>query len=570
MAIIGIDLGTTNSLACIWKNGSPLIIKNSLGNTITPSVVGVDDNNNIIVGEVAKERLISHPGKTASEFKRTLGTRKIYKVGANGFTSEQLSSLVLKKIKEDAEAFLGEEITEAVISVPAYFDDCRRNATKQAAELSGLKVERLINEPSAAALAYMQKHGFEDGTYMVIDFGGGTLDVSMIDSFDSIMEILAVAGNNQLGGKDINEAVYAHFINENNLDENLLTPEQKASIYKTAEACKIALSDTPMSIMSVNINDKNYTLSLDNNSLIKISHTVFEKIGEPVKRVLRDSHMNIQEVKDIILVGGSCKMPTVAAYIEKLTGRKPCTDIDPDTAICLGAGIFAGMKNRNEDFKDVILTDICPFSLGTAVQDHRTMEQIMDFIIQRNSMLPTSKIHEYYAASNNQTGVHVTIYQGESIVPANNIKLGELELTCPPTPIGEYIASIRLTYDINGLLVVDVTANDKKTYSKVILSENNTMTEKELARCKEQLDKLRLAPSDDEKYRLLIARAERIIEETLSFERLQIVNALMSYKACLAQGNDRDIRIITKKFTRFLDQLEGINTGLNDGDDEEE
>ena len=570
MAIIGIDLGTTNSLACIWKNGSPLIIKNSLGNTITPSVVGVDDNNNIIVGEVAKERLISHPGKTASEFKRTLGTRKTYMVGANGFTSEQLSSLILKKIKEDAEAFLGEEITEAVISVPAYFDDCRRNATKQAAELSGLKVERLINEPSAAALAYMQKHGFEDGTYMVIDFGGGTLDVSMIDSFDSIMEILAVAGNNQLGGKDINEAVYAHFINENNLDENLLTPEQKASIYKTAEACKIALSDTPMSIMSVNINDKNYTLSLDNNSLIKISHTVFEKIGEPVKRVLRDSHMNIQEVKDIILVGGSCKMPTVAAYIEKLTGRKPCTDIDPDTAICLGAGIFAGMKNRNEDFKDVILTDICPFSLGTAVQDHRTMEQIMDFIIQRNSMLPTSKIHEYYAASNNQTGVHVTIYQGESIVPANNIKLGELELTCPPTPIGEYIASIRLTYDINGLLVVDVTANDKKTYSKVILSENNTMTEKELARCKEQLDKLRLAPSDDEKYRLLIARAERIIEETLSFERLQIVNALMSYKACLAQGNDRDIRIITKKFTRFLDQLEGINTGLNDGDDEEE
>jgi molecular chaperone HscC len=569
MAIIGIDLGTTNSLACIWKNGSPLIIKNSLGNTITPSVVGVDDNNNIIVGEVAKERLISHPGKTASEFKRTLGTRKTYQVGANCFTSEQLSSLVLKKIKEDAEAFLGEEITEAVISVPAYFDDCRRNATKQAAELSGLKVERLINEPSAAALAYMQKHGFEDGTYMVIDFGGGTLDVSMIDSFDSIMEILAVAGNNQLGGKDINEAVYSHFINENKLEENLLTPEQKASIYKTAEACKIALSDTPMSIMSVNINDENYTLSLDNNSLIRIAHTVFEKIGEPVKRVLRDSHMNIQEVKDIILVGGSCKMPTVAAYIEKLTGRKPCTDIDPDTAICVGAAIFAGMKNRNEDFKDVILTDICPFSLGTAVQDHRTMEQIMDFIIQRNSMLPTSKIHEYYAASNNQTGVHVTIYQGESIVPANNIKLGELELTCPPTPIGEYIASIRLTYDINGLLVVDVTANDKKTYSKVILSENNTMTEKELARCKEQLDKLRLAPSDDEKYRLLIARAERIIEETLSFERQQIVSALMSYKACLAQGNDRDIRIISKKFTHFLDQLEGINTGLNDGDDEE-
>ncbi len=564
MAIIGIDLGTTNSLACIWRNGSPVLIKNSLGSTITPSVVGVDDSNDIVVGDIAKERLITDPDKTASEFKRTLGTKRTYNVGANIFSSEQLSSLVLKKIKEDAETFLGEEVTEAIISVPAYFDDCRRSATKQAAEMSGLKVERLINEPSAAALAYMQKHGFEDGTYMVIDFGGGTLDVSMIDSFDSIMEILAVAGNNQLGGKDFNEAIYHRFLDENLLDENLLTAEQKASIYKTAETCKIALSSVPMSIMSVNINDKNYTLTLDNNSLIKIAHEVFEKIGEPVRRVLRDSHMNVSEVKDIILVGGSCKMPTVAAYVERLTGRKPCTDIDPDTAICVGAGIFAGMKNRNVDFKDVILTDICPFSLGTDVLDMRTREQIMDFIIQRNSMLPSSKTHEYFAASDNQTELRIVIYQGESIVPSNNIKLGELRLNCPPTPIHEFIASVRLTYDINGILVVDVTTSDKKTHSKVILSESNTMSEEELAKCKSQLDKLRLAPSGEEQYRLLIARAERIIEETLSFERQQITEALLSYKSCLKNGNERDIRIFTKKFKRFLDQIEGKETGLSD------
>ena len=564
MAIIGIDLGTTNSLACIWRNGSPVLIKNSLGSTIPPSVVGVDDSNDIVVGDIAKERLITDPDKTASEFKRTLGTKRTYNVGANIFSSELLSSLVLKKIKEDAETFLGEEVTEAIISVPAYFDDCRRSATKQAAEISGLKVERLINEPSAAALAYMQKHGFEDGTYMVIDFGGGTLDVSMIDSFDSIMEILAVAGNNQLGGKDFNEAIYHRFLDENLLDENLLTAEQKASIYKTAETCKIALSSVPMSIMSVNINDKNYTLTLDNNSLIKIAHEVFEKIGEPVRRVLRDSHMNVSEVKDVILVGGSCKMPTVAAYVERLTGRKPCTDIDPDTAICVGAGIFAGMKNRNVDFKDVILTDICPFSLGTDVLDMRTREQIMDFIIQRNSMLPSSKTHEYFAASDNQTELRIVIYQGESIVPSNNIKLGELRLNCPPTPIHEFIASVRLTYDINGILVVDVTTSDKKTHSKVILSESNTMSEEELAKCKSQLDKLRLAPSGEEQYQLLIARAERIIEETLSFERRQITEALLSYKSCLKNGNERDIRIFTKKFARFLDQIEGKDTGLSD------
>ena len=566
MAVIGIDLGTTNSLACVWKDSRPVMIKNSLGIITTPSVVGVDEDDNIIVGEVARERLISHPGKTASEFKRTLGTKQSYKLGEHSFSPEQLSSLVLNKIKEDAESFLGEKITEAVISVPAYFDDCRRNATKQAAELSGLKVERLINEPSAAALAYMQQHGFEDGTYMVIDFGGGTLDVSMIDSFDSVMEILAVAGNNKLGGKDFNNAIYECFLEENGLTDDSLTAEQKASIYKTAEACKIALSDMPVSIMSVNINDKNYSLKLDNNSLIKIAHTVFEKIGEPVKRVLRDSHMNISEVKEIILVGGSCKMPTVAAYIDKLTGRKPYTGIDPDTAIAVGAGIFAGMKDRNMDFKDVILTDICPFSLGTSVQDRRTMEQIMDFIIQRNSMLPSSKTHDYYAASDNQTSVRVTIYQGESIMPSNNIKLGELILDCPPTPIGEFIASVKLTYDINGILVVDVTTSDKKTSSKVILSESNNMTEEQLARSREQLDKLRLASPEEEKYKLLIARAERIIEETLSFERQVITNALQDYKSCLIAGNDRDIRIMTKKFARFLDQLEGIDTGLADED----
>ena len=568
MAVIGIDLGTTNSLASVWKEGSPVIIRNSLGTTLTPSVVGVDEDNNVVVGEVAKERLISHPEKTASEFKRSMGTKKTYIVGGNSFTPEQLSSLVLNKIKEDAQAFLGEEITEAVISVPAYFDDCRRNATKQAAEMSGLKVERLINEPSAAALAYMQKHGFEDGTYMVIDFGGGTLDVSMIDSFDSVMEILAVAGNNQLGGKDFNTAIYKHFLKENGLAEDSLTAEHKASIYKSAEACKIALSDIPMSIMSVNISDKSYTLNLDNNSLIKICHEVFEKIGEPVKRVLRDSHMNINEVKDIILVGGSCKMPTVAAYLERLTGRKPCTDINPDTAIAVGAGIFAGMKDRNKDFKDVILTDICPFSLGVAVQDERTKEVIMDFIIQRNSMLPTSKVHDYYAASENQTGVRLRIYQGESIIPSNNIKLGELEFKCPPTKLNGFIVSMRLTYDINGILVVDATSNDKKTYSKVILSESNTMSEEELARRKEELNKLRLAPPDDEKYQLLIARAERIIEETLSFERRIVSDALMDFKACLANGNERDIRLLSKKFQHFLDQMEGLDTGLYEDDEE--
>lgn len=570
MAVIGIDLGTTNSLACIWKDKDPVVIKNSLGSAFTPSVVGIDDSGNVIVGEVAKERLITHPEKTISEFKRTMGTQTEYTLDDKLFSSELLSSLVLKKLKEDAEAALGEEVTEAIISVPAYFDDYRRSATKQAAEMSGLKVERLINEPSAAALAYMQKNGFEDGTFMVVDFGGGTLDVSIIDSFDSVMEILAVAGNNQLGGKDFNDAIYSAFLLENGIFEDTLTSSEKASIYKTAEMCKIALTDTPISVMSVNIGDEKYSLTLDNNSLIKIAHEVFEKIGDPVRRVLRDSHVNIAELKDIILVGGSCKMPTVAAYIKKLTGRTPCTDIDPDTAIAIGASIFAGMKSRNEEFKDIILTDICPFSLGIAMHDYRTNETIMDFIIQRNSMLPCSKTHKYCAVHDDQIKFTVEIFQGESIIPDKNIKLGELTVPVPPTRANGYLGDVKLTYDINGILVVDVKTNDNQDYSKVILSKSNAMSKAEFEKCKERLDKLRLAPPNNEKQQLLIARAERIIEETLSFERQIIIDSLMNYHMCLKTGNDRDIRTATVRFTKFLNAIEGITDDTADDEPYEE
>ena len=351
MAIIGIDLGTTNSLATVYTEGGVKLIRNALGKALTPSVVGVDDDGNVIVGDVAKERLVTHPDLTAAEFKRTMGTGREYSLGDKKFSSQQLSSIVLRKIVSDAKEFLGEEIEEAVISVPAYFNDKMRVATKQAAELAGIKCERLINEPSAAALAYLHNHEWKDGTYMVVDFGGGTLDVSIIDSFDSVMEIIAVAGNNQLGGKDFNEAIYRHFCETNNLSESDLSSEERAIIYRMAETTKIALSTNPMAVMSVVLNDQKYSLALDSNELIRISHDVFEKIHEPIRKVLKDSRLRPGDLEAIVLVGGSCKMPTVISYIEKVTGIKPCTDIDPDTAIGFGAGIYSGIKSKNADLK---------------------------------------------------------------------------------------------------------------------------------------------------------------------------------------------------------------------------
>ena len=558
MAVIGIDLGTTNSLASVYTESGVKVIPNSLGNKLTPSVVGLDDEGKVIVGEVAKERLITHPERTAAEFKRTMGTDKTYKLGEESFSSQQLSSILLRKIVADAKAHLNEEIDEVVISVPAYFDDKMRTATKQAAEMAGIKCERLINEPSAAALAYLYKHGWKDGTYMVVDFGGGTLDVSIIDSFDSVMEIIAVAGNNHLGGKDINEAIYNHFCLVNNLLDSNLTPEERAIIYRMSETTKIALSTNPLAVMSVCLNDQEYSLTLDNNSLIKIAHESFEKLFEPIKKALKDSRLKPNELEAIVLVGGSCKMPTVASYIEKITGVKPCSDLDPDTAISLGAGVYSGIKTKNQQLKDVVMTDICPFSLGVDCRDMND-DLVMSFIIDRNSMLPCSQIKSYYAIHQNQTEVEFRIYQGESIIPENNIYLGSMSITCPPTNTNEFIATCRMTYDIKGILVIDVTNKEGVTVSKTLVGNNVKLSEKEIATIKAKLDKLRFSDEVDEESQLLVSRAERVIEETLSYERDFLMNALTIFKLTMNKGNTVEKRKAKEDFKKLLDSLEGIS-----------
>lgn len=558
MAIIGIDLGTTNSLASVYTENGVMVIPNSLGNRLTPSVVGLDDDGNVIVGDVAKERLITHPERTAAEFKRTMGTDKTYKLGEEAFSSQQLSSILLRKIVADAKAYLNEDIDEVVISVPAYFDDKMRTATKQAAEMAGIKCERLINEPSAAALAYLYKHGWKDGTYMVVDFGGGTLDVSIIDSFDSVMEIIAVAGNNHLGGKDINEAIYKHFCLVNNLQESSLTSEEKAIIYRMSETTKIALSTNPIAVMSVCLNDKEYSLSLDNNTLIKIAHESFERLFEPIKKALKDSRLKPTDLEAIVLVGGSCKMPTVASYIEKITGVKPCSDIDPDTAISVGAGVYSGIKRKNQQLKDVVMTDICPFSLGVDCHDVND-DIVMSFIIDRNSMLPCSQIKSYYAIHDNQTEVNFRIYQGESIIPENNIFLGSLSIACPPTNRNAFIATCRMTYDINGILVIDVTNKDNVTVSKTLVGNNVKLTEKEIETIKARLDNLRFSDDVDEESQLLISRAERVIEETISYERDFLMNALGVFKLTMNKGNTVEKRNAKEGFKNLLDQLEGLS-----------
>lgn len=560
MAIIGIDLGTTNSLAVCWKNDKPVLIRNSFNETSTPSVVGYDkENETYVVGAVANERLITHPNDTISEFKRCMGQNMEFMLNNRKETSVSLSSYVLKKIKEDAEAFLGEEVDEAIISVPAYFNDKARSDTKLAAELAGLRVDRLINEPSAAALSYLYSNGFEDQTLLIIDFGGGTLDVSLVETFDNIIEILAVAGNNELGGKDFNEVIAEYFCKQSGLVMDALRLQDKALIYKIAEKAKIQLSKSMSTIMTATIEGKDYSVSIDNNKLIKLCSSIFSKIKAPIDKVLRDARTTIDDIDDIVLVGGSSKMPTVRAFIKEVTGKAPNTNVNPDTAIALGAGIFAEIKNRNMDLKDIIMTDICPFSLGVATCDSMTGDIITEFIINRNSSLPCTRQKTFYTMSPMQESIRIQIYQGESIVVSKNLCLGELMIDLAHPTKEKQMITIKMSYDINGILIVDVEDKDGHIGDKVFMSKDTDLSPEEINKMRERIKAASILGREEEKNALLIARAERVFEESLEQERQIILAFLMQFKASLTSNSLKAINEAYTKLKDLLDNIEGRN-----------
>lgn len=417
MAIIGIDLGTTNSLVSVFRDGKIELIPNSVGEYLTPSVVSFGDNGEIFVGKIAKEMLVTRPDRTFCEFKRNLGTNYNYTVDGTNYKAEELSALVLRKLKEDAESYLGETVTEAVISVPAYFNDDKRCATKNAGRLAGLKVERLINEPSAVALKHHTLNGDMEN-FIVFDFGGGTLDVSLVEAYDNMVEIRAVAGDNYLGGKDFNEAIAEYFYN-NFVPREKLNAQEQSVVLKEAERLKIALSSKNQASRTFYIKGKEYTLSMSNQELIHTAAYLFKKMSEPIKKVLNDSKMSWDEIDSIILVGGSSKMPVVKQYISSISEVPVIMDENPDESIALGVGMAATIKERMGGFKDLILSDICPFSLGVEI-----VGGVFSPIIERNDTLPCSKSGYYITIKDYQEKLEFNIYQGESMVAKENLQIG--------------------------------------------------------------------------------------------------------------------------------------------------
>lgn len=561
MSIIGIDLGTTNSVVSCFIEDKAVVIPNRLGDHLTPSIVSIDENEQIFVGKIAKERQLTHPECTAAVFKRNMGSKKEYKLGNKTFLPEELSSFVIRSLKEDAEVYLNQTIEEAVISVPAYFNDAQRKATKRAGELAGLKVERLINEPTAAAIAYGLHERKINTKFLIFDLGGGTFDISILELYKNVMEVRGVAGDNFLGGEDFTQVIINLFVKANNLDIEQLDYKVLASLKKQAEIAKRAFSKDKIVNMTCKINDEILEHKIKIDEYERACQPLLTRLRRPIERALSDASIKIKEIDAIVLVGGGTKLPTIRSFVAKLFGRLPSSGIDPDETVAVGAAIQAAMKERNSSIKEIVLTDVCPYTLGTniSVQRANGYYEPGHFcpIIERNTIIPVSRVERLYTVHENQKRLSVEILQGESRLAKDNIYLGELEVAVPSGAAGEQAIDVRYTYDINGILEVEVTVISTGVKKRMVIEKNpGYMSQEEIEERLNDLSYIKIHPRDKEENKLLLARGERLYEESIGEIRSAIAKAMEWFEAILDKQDEHEIEEAAKEVQELFKEIE--------------
>ena len=461
---VGIDLGTTNSVVSVLEGGDPVVIPNAEGSRTTPSVVAFSNDGEVLVGEVAKRQAITNPDRTIRSVKRHMGTAKKFKVDDKSYAAQEISARVLMKLKRDAEEYLGDTVTQAVVTVPAYFDDAQRTATNEAGKVAGLEVLRIINEPTAAALAYGLDKESADQTILVFDLGGGTFDVSVLELGDGVFEVKSTSGDTKLGGDDWDEAVIdwlvASFKGDHGVD---LSTDAMAMqrLKEAAEKAKIELSQTPSSQINlpfVTATDKgplhlDYTLS--RAKFQELTAHLLDRCRGPFERAISDAGIASGDIHHVVLVGGSTRMPAVAELVQEMTGREPNKTVNPDEVVAIGAAIQAGVLKG--EVKDVLLLDVTPLSLGI-----ETKGGVMTTLIERNTTIPTRKSEIFTTAEDGQPSVEIHVLQGERQMAAYNKTLGKFQLVdLPPAPRG--MPQIEVTFDIDANGIVHVSAQDKAT-----------------------------------------------------------------------------------------------------------
>lgn len=552
MAVIGIDLGTTNSLAAYWKDGSVHLIPNSTGEYLTPSIVSYSrEEQKLVAGTPAKGRLLSHSEDTRTSFKRFMGTEKTFYLGNRHYTARELSAVVLKKIKQDAEAYLGEEIQEAIVTVPAYFNDKQRSDTKKAAQLAGLCVKRLINEPSAAALAYSFNTQKEEMTILVFDFGGGTLDLSLVECFDNVVEIVGVVGDNHLGGDDIDFCIAQWFCTKQGWKYDQLDSRQQQLLLKKCELAKRKFTEKKE--VQIEINEKHETLT--DEILFEICMPLFLRIKTLFLRVLKDCRYSVSDIDEIIMTGGSSKLPILQTFLTELLGKEPLVSKEPDTVIAAGAGVYAGIRERNADIRDMVLTDVCPFTLGIDIMhalDDKTLYLLP--IIERNATLPAKRFTTLVNAWDYQSEMKIHIYQGEKYRADENLLLGELSIAISPRPVGQSKVTLCFMYDLNGILQVE--AMNEAGQKKKLLLSNSDLTEEELANMMQDMPPLMQTEEQQFQIQQQKNRIKSYYEQAVLTEREQMFLFISWYEREIDSGKQYRIRHAIKEMENYLEQLE--------------
>lgn len=540
---IGIDLGTTNSLIAVWQDGAAQLIPNKFGEYLTPSIISMDENKQILVGKPAAARKTSHPDKTAALFKRAMGSHTHWHLGEESFNAPELSSLVLRSLKEDAEDYLQQPIKDVVISVPAYFSDEQRKHTRLAAELAGLNAD----EPTAAAMAY-GLHTQQNSRSLVFDLGGGTFDVTVLEYATPVIEVRASAGDNYLGGEDFTHLLLDEVLKRWNLDKSALTDSDLAALYACVEAAKCA-SGSPLR-MSWLYQERALESTFYDDELEALWLPLLNRLRTPIEQALRDSRLKPEQIDSLVLVGGASQMPLVQRIAVRLFGKLPYQSYDPSTIVALGAATQAACRLRHEDVEEVILTDICPYSLGVEV-NRQGVPGIFSPIIERNTTVPVSKVETYSTMHPEQDSICVRVYQGESHKVKNNILIDSFDVMLKPNGHIQAI-DIRFSYDINGLLEVDVLLEDGKSESRIISHNATSLTTQQIDASRERLQALKIYPRDMLINRTFKAQLEEQWSRALGDEREMLGEIITDFDAALLSNDMQRVDDVRRRACEYL------------------
>ncbi|MCG7383196.1 MULTISPECIES: molecular chaperone DnaK [Paenibacillus] len=566
--VIGIDLGTTNSCVAVMEGGEAVVIPNPEGARTTPSVVGFKKDGERVVGETAKRQAITNPDRTIISIKRHMGTSHKETIDSKDYSPQEISAIILQKLKSDAEAYLGQTVTQAVITVPAYFNDSQRQATKDAGKIAGLEVLRIVNEPTAAALAYgMEKS--EDQTILVYDLGGGTFDVSILELGDGFFEVKATSGDNQLGGDDFDQVIIDYLVSEFKKDQGIDLSKDKAAVQRLKDAAEKAKKElsgvltTTISLPFITVADgvpQHLELNLSRAKFEEISAGLVERTLEPTRRALSDAGMTANDIDKIVLVGGSTRIPAVQEAIKKLTGKEPHKGVNPDEVVALGAAVQAGVLTG--DVKDVVLLDVTPLSLGI-----ETAGGVFTKMIERNTTIPTSKSQVFSTYADNQPSVEIHVLQGEREMAAGNKTLGRFMLgDIPPAPRG--VPQIEVSFDIDANGIVNVSATDKGTNKtqKITITSSSGLSDAEV---EQMMKDAELHAEEDKKRKELVEAknsADQLIYsvdktikdlgEKADAGEVEKANAAKEkLQGVLASDNLEDIKAATEELTEIVQQL---------------